>query len=104
MATVYCCGGPNEKDSAIMVYAPPTFSVELGDMIELKVGHTPKDGDSGSIHTVTRIVQKYSDSTKICRWDPPDERLWQRVLYCDWMEGNGWVKQGGISPAWYKPM
>jgi len=26
-----------------------------------------------------------------------------RVLYCDWMPGEGWIEQGGIYKAWFKP-
>ncbi len=103
LARTYCCGGPNEQATARMVYVPSTISVEVGDIIELKTGHTPKNGDRGALNTVTRIVQKIDDNRESCRWDPPDERLWQRVLYCDWMEGDGWIKQEGITPAWFKP-
>ncbi len=102
LARAYCCNGPNEQITARMVYVPSTLSVEVGDMIELKTGHTPKNGDRGALNTVTRIVQKIDDNRESCGWDPPDERLWRRVLYCDWMEDDGWIK-GGITSVWFKP-
>jgi len=103
VARIYCCGGSAEKANAIILYVPNGINVALGDIVEVRVGHPPEKGDVGSLNTITRVVQKNGDDGGNCWWDPKDDRLWLRVLYCDWMAKEGWIKQGGISPAWYRP-
>lgn len=103
VARIYCCGGIGEESLAIVLYVPNGIHVALGDIVELRTGHPPERGEVGSLNTVTRVVQKRGDDGNNCWWDPKDSRLWQRVLYCDWMPKEGWVKQGGLSPAWYRP-
>ncbi|MBI3621521.1 MAG: hypothetical protein HY208_04965 [Nitrospirae bacterium] len=100
---IYCCGGPNERVSAPILYVPSGLEVKQGDIVEFVAGRRPQKGDVGLLNIATRIVQRYDERSPSCRWDPPDNRLWQRVLYCDWMQESGWVKQGGIAPAWFKP-
>lgn len=109
LARVYCCGGitpeaSSERVSAITLFVPSSLKVEQGDMVELRAGREPKKGMAGSINTVTRVVQKYEAKEEHCWWDPKNDRLWLRVAYCDWMPAEGWVKQGGDHPAWYKPV
>jgi hypothetical protein len=86
-----------------MVYIPKGLKVDIGDIVEVRVGRSPKSGEAGLLHTVTRVVQKYKEKGEMCWWDPRDDRLWLRVLYCDWMQKEGWIKQGGTKPAWFKP-
>jgi hypothetical protein len=38
-----------------------------------------------------------------CRWDPPNEKLWMRVIYCDWMLGENWQFKGGLHKGWFRP-
>jgi hypothetical protein len=115
MARVYCCGGITEHFSVenidrIMAYVPRGLKVMRGDFIEVKVGRPPENGDSGLLNTVTRVIQGYeerirksNDPSETCWWDPKNDRLWLRVVYCNWMPKDGWIKQGGSYPAWYKP-
>ena len=103
LARIYCCGGWAEKPTAPAIYVPPGINVERGDIVELRVGHPPKKGAPGELNTVIRVRQKADDQNGSCRWDPPNERLWMRILYADWMPQEGWVYKGGISKAWYKP-
>jgi hypothetical protein len=107
MARIYCCGGMSKELSSEfanrrMLYVPKDIKVGLGDFVEVKVGRPPKNDDKGSLNTVTRVVAKYQDKPETCWWDPRDDRLWLRVTYCDWMEKEGWHKQGGVNPAWFK--
>ena len=102
LARIYCCGGPNEIDSARMIYVPPTITANAGDIVEIRVGSIRAGNDPGTLNTVTRVCQANGADGPI-RWDPPNDRLWVRVLYADWMPAQGWVHQGGLSPAWYKP-
>jgi len=108
MARVYCCGGMTKELSSEyanrrMLYVPKDLRVGLGDFVEVKVGRPPENGDSGRLNTVTRVVAKYGDKPETCWWDPRDDKLWLRVPYCEWMPKEGWVKQGGTNPAWFKP-
>jgi hypothetical protein len=103
MTAIYCCGGPMEKGEARAVYVPPGIKVEFGDIVEVRVGHPPEGGKLGTPNTVTQIRQRVGEVGGSCRWYPPNEGLWMRFLYADWMPKEGWVKQGGLHPAWYKP-
>jgi len=108
VARIYCCGGLTEKSSSEVheargIYVPRNLHVNVGDIVEMRVGRPPQDGDHGLLNTVTRVVMKRGQDDGSCWWDPRDDRLWLRVLYCSWMPEQGWTKQGGIHPAWYKP-
>ena len=115
MARVFCCGGLSESLSeerihALMLLVPKGLKVMKGDLVEVKVGRPPEKGDGGILNTVTRVVQGYEERVQkskeysdTCWWDPKDNRLWLRVLYCNWMPKDGWIKQGGTYPAWYLP-
>ena len=103
-ARVWCCGGMTKSSSpeigrSKIIFVPKGIHVNLGDIVEVRSG-TPV---SKKMNIVTRVVQKTNENKGHCWWDPKDNRLWLRVLYCDWMPREGWIKQGGMSPAWYKP-
>lgn len=102
-ARVFCCGNPLEAEQEIMLYVPPQLGVSQGDIVEVKSGRPPVKGDSGRLNTVMRIRQEFGKGVASCNWIPPDPRLWARVIYCDWMPSEGWVEQGGINSAWFKP-
>jgi hypothetical protein len=108
MVRIYCCGGISstlspEYVESPMLYVPKDLGVEVGDFVEVKVGRSPEHGDSGLLNTVIRVVAKQEDNPESCWWDPKNPKLSLRVPYCEWMPKEGWIKQGGISPAWYKP-
>jgi len=103
VARIFCCGGMAEKTNAIIVYVPTGINVALGDIVEVRIGHSPEKRDLSSLNTITRVVQTKEINEGNCWWDPKNDRLLLRVLYCDWMPKEGWIKQGGISPAWYRP-
>ncbi|MCF7981464.1 MAG: hypothetical protein K9K86_05725 [Pseudomonadales bacterium] len=101
---VFCCGGPNEGGWTPVFYVPYDLGLELGDIVEIRAGVLPDKISAGTAHIVTRVVLAHKEKTKeaSCRWDPPNERLWLRVIYCDWMLADGWVKERGIGKPWYK--
>jgi hypothetical protein len=108
MARIYCCGGITKELSSEfvnrrMLYVPKDIKVGSGDFVEVRVGRPPERGDGGRLNTVTRVVAKYGDKPESCWWEPRDEKLWLRTPYCEWMSKEGWVKQGGVNPAWFKP-
>jgi hypothetical protein len=89
---VYCRGGKTEEAFAFLFYVPPDMSVRRGDFVEVRSGPVVKKGDMGkpvNVNVVTRVVDKTA-----CRWDPPGQQL-MRVIYCDWMQKEGWTQQKG---------
>ena len=100
---VYCCGGKVEKATAPMVYVPPGLKLEFGDIVEFRTADPKKVGTLEQIHVALRVRHKPGETNGVWRWDPPQEGLWMRVLYADWMRQEGWKYKGGISKGWYKP-
>jgi hypothetical protein len=103
---VNCCGGPTEELTAIAFFVPESVSALAGDIVEVRLGRAPeKEGDLGEVNRARRVVQKGMKPGDACRWEPPNPRLWGRVLYCDWMPGEGWVQEGPkatIERAWIR--
>jgi len=79
---------------------PP--SVEVGDIAEIKMGRQSSKTDLGEVNIATRVRERKDAKEASCRWDPPNERLWMRVLYCDWMRGEGWTHKKGLHETWLK--
>jgi hypothetical protein len=107
-ARIFCCGGLTKESSSevrnsLFLYVPKGMDVGLGDIVELRVGHVAEGGQPALMNAITRVVQKSGNDDGACWWDPKNESLWQRVLYCEWMPKEGWIKQGGMGPAWFKP-
>jgi hypothetical protein len=101
---VYCCGGKTEQAFAFLFYVPPDISARRGDFVEVRSGPVVKKDEMGkpvNVNAVTRVVDKTA-----CRWDPPDTaRHLTSVIYCDWMEKEGWTRhKGGLTGAdvWIK--
>jgi len=105
---IFCCGGITKESSSeisnsLFLYVAKDVEVGIGDIVEFRVGHVAAGGTPALINSVTRVAQKSGKDEGTCWWDPKNDRLWLRVLYCDWMPAEGWIKQGGVSPAWFKP-
>ena len=101
---VECCGGPNEQETAIIFYAPKGTKVQVGDVVEI---HSGSRGDlsnpSGPVNILTRICEKQNDFGRQCRWDPPNPGFLRRILYCDWMQAEGWtLERGQVFQYWIK--
>jgi len=103
LGRVYCCGGPSEMSNALAFYIPRGVSVEVGDIVEIRMGRQPGTTDPGVVNTVVRVRHKLY-SQQPCHWVPEKEGLWMRVLHCDWMEKEGWVERGGLWKTWLKPV
>lgn len=99
---VNCCGGMGEHTNDLCFYIPPGLAVEVGDIVELRMGRQSSKKDPGAVNVVTRIRQKHDATERAIRWEPPNERLWRRVLYADWMPAEGWSHKGGLTPTWFK--
>ena len=103
---VFCCGGPNEETTAQMAYVPQKYQVAIGDIVEFWSDHIVSEGDSVEAlpNTITRVRQTANASHKVCRWEPDAPGRWMRVLYCDGMQSEGWIQQGGLYPVWVNPI
>jgi hypothetical protein len=102
-ARVYCCGGGTQEASSLFLFVPKGIEPALSDIVEYRVGRAPAGRNAGVMNTVTRIVQKAGPDESTCWWAPKNDRVYERVLYCEWMPGEGWTHQGGFAPAWFKP-
>lgn len=102
---IYCCGGSITRKTMWVFYAPPEFRLAVGDVVELEVGKSPnkKKGEPDVFHRVVKVRESFENETGSCHWDPEDDRMWARIIYCDWMEAEGWKYKGGLSKTWYKP-
>ena len=85
---IFCCGGitkqsSSEVSNSLFLYVPKDVEVGIGDIVEFLVGHVAEGGTPALINSVTRVVQKSGKDEGTCWWDPKNDRLWLRVLYCD---------------------
>jgi hypothetical protein len=103
---VYCCGGKISEKTRLAFYVPPGMVVSKGDIVEIALGRAPdkKRKDAGRLNRAVTLHENLLTEGGACRWDPPEDGLWMRVLYCPWMEERGWVYQGGLNKTWYLPV
>jgi hypothetical protein len=101
---IFCCGGPNEDGYSLWFYVPEGAGASVGDVVEIKMGALVLKGGPmrAPPNTFIKVRSKLEDVGKECRWVPDNPRLWGRVLYCDWMEKEGWVQQPGLFDVWVK--
>lgn len=100
----YCCGGKISQQQEVWAYAPPTLTVQQGDLVELRMGRVPQEVDPGQVNTVTAVRQKSADAAGgPCRWEPDNPGLWMRVVYCEGMEQQGWIQRTNSRKLWYRP-
>ena len=103
LGQVYCCHGPASFDFSNLFYIPEGKPViKAGDIVEIRSGRLPAGNDPGQVNMFVQVRQKGDVLGGTCRWIPPDLRLWLRVLYCDWMQAEGWVEQTGMGKTWLK--
>lgn len=92
-----CCGPPNTANPH-GVLNRQGLSLHVGDVVEFVI-----PGGS-SANTLTRVVQKAGQTDGECWWEPRDDKLWRRVMFCSWMPEQGWLHQtGAMVIGWYKP-
>ena len=103
----FCCEGEISKQTLVMFYIPEGLTVEPGNIVEIKVGEIPHEGNLGTFpNFATRVRQKVDGNG--CRWEPDDPyfTLWAKVLYCQGLKEEGWVqatKKVGVEALWYRP-
>jgi hypothetical protein len=100
---VNCCNEKTSEGTSAWFYVPPEVPVQEGDIVVIRMGHKPTKKDpAGAINVLVEIRELANARESRCIWDPADERLWMRVLYCDWMPAEGWTLKTGMYKTWLK--
>lgn len=99
---VYCCGGLISRTEGLEFYVPPDLGVYPGDIVEVRLGREASKSDPGVVNAAIRVRERMDSPEKHCGWVPQNDKLWMRVLYCDWMESEGWTHKEGIGEPWVK--
>jgi len=99
---VYCCHPSTDEGTAMWFYVPPDAPVKLGDIVVIRMGRESTKKDPGTVNVVIEIRQKKDAPDSQCSWDPPNDKLWRRVLYCSWMPAEGWTLKTGGHKTWLK--
>jgi hypothetical protein len=99
-----CCRDNIKQSGLVFLYNPRPIKVAPGDFIEFRVGDAKAPNTPEEFLTLTRVLQPADQTDGRCWWEPRDDRLWMRFVFCEWMPAEGWVKQDNkMNPAWYKP-
>jgi hypothetical protein len=101
MVRLMCCGPP--KSSLVNGYLnpnPQALPLKQGDFVEVRLGGQA----AAQVNAVTRVLQHADQKDGACWWEPRNEDLWRRVVYCEWMQQEGWLQQEGLYMGWYKPV
>ena|ERR1700690_382082 len=93
----YLCCGPESEAAVQVLFNPMSLPLMVGDVVE-----TQWSGGAGTVNIVTRVLQRAGQTEGACGWWPRKERLARRVMYCDWMPAENWIKQEGVYRGWYK--
>jgi len=103
MGRVYCCHPSTDEGTALWFYVPPDAPVQPGDIVVVRMGRESTKKGPGKVNVLVEVRQKKDATDSHCSWDPPDDKLWRRVLYCDWMPAEGWTLKKGAYKTWLKP-
>jgi hypothetical protein len=99
---VNCCHESTEEGTALFLYVPPNVPLEFGDLVEIRMGRQSTKTDPGAVNTAVRVREKKHDPDSQCLWDPPNNLMWGRILYCKWMPAEGWTLKNGLHKTWLK--
>jgi hypothetical protein len=99
---VYCCHQSTDLGTAMWFYVPPDVPVKLGNIVVIRMGRESTKKDPGTVNVVIEVRQKKDAPDSQCSWDPPNDKLWRRVLYCSWMPAEGWTLKTGGYKTWLK--
>jgi len=99
---VYCCHESTERGTAVWFYVPPDVPVKVGDIVVIRMGHESTKTDPGAVNVAIEVREKQGATDSKCSWDPPNDRLWRRMLYCTWMPAEGWTQTKGAWATWLK--
>jgi hypothetical protein len=91
---INCCGGPDEERNSRIFHVPPGFEIGLGDVVEIRYGSSKAPPGAPRISRLTDIRQRAGQDLATCRWVPDCHGCWNRVIHCDGLEDEGWVRWG----------
>jgi len=103
MGRVYCCHASTDEGTALWFYVPPDAPVQVGDIVVIRMGRESTKKDPGKVNVLLEVRQKKDAPDSRCSWAPPDDKLWRRILYCNWMPAEGWTLKKGAYKTWLKP-
>jgi hypothetical protein len=99
---IYCCHPKTEEGTAVWFYVPPDLPAEAGDIVVIRMGRESTKTDPGTVNVLVEVREKKDAPDSQCSWDPPNNSLWTRVLYCKWMSTEGWTLKNGLHKTWLK--
>lgn len=101
---LHCCDGPDVTTYG-MAWVPSGIQVKRGDIVEIQVASDPEAASLKRFNVVTQIRQPADAKPSRCNWIPPQNGLWRRTIFCDWMPSEGWVevRSWGNPYLWMKP-
>jgi hypothetical protein len=103
-ARTQCCRPDMQNSGPVVLYNAQHFKIEVGDLVEFRVGGANSKDHKNELNVVTRVLQHGEPADGECWWDPRNPNLWRRVVYCKWMQKEGWIWEDSLGdPGWYKP-
>jgi hypothetical protein len=100
-----CCRPDLQNSGVSVLYNAQRLQIKVGDFVEFRIGGFNTKDHSNELNVVTRVLQHGEPSDGQCWWEPRDPSLWRRVVYCEWMQKEGWVREDSMGdPGWYKPV
>ena len=104
VARALCCGADMDNSQPVVLYNQQHLKIEPGDFVEFRIGGLYSDTHKNDLNVITRVLQHGEPSDGQCWWEPRNPKLWRRLVYCEWMQKEGWVRDDSWGdPGWYKP-
>ncbi len=100
---IYCCHQWTENGTNILFFVPPNVSLKIGDLVSVRMGSKSTKREGGTVNMAVEVREKKDDPMSQCSWNPPNDAMWTRILYCSWMPAEGWTLQKGLHKTWLKP-
>jgi hypothetical protein len=99
---INCCHPSTDEGTSLWFYVPPDMQLEVGDIVEVRMGRESTKTDPGAVNTAVKVREKKDAPDSECSWDPPNNMMWSRILYCKWMPAEGWTLKNGLYKTWLK--
>jgi hypothetical protein len=99
---IICCHKSSDEGTAIWFYVPPDVPVASDDIVVIRMGRESTKQDPGTVNVAIEVREKKDAPDSRCSWDPPNDKLWARILYCTWMPAEGWTLKNGLHKTWLK--
>lgn len=105
VARMQCCQPNPEYSGPVVLYNQQHLPVSVGDFIEFRVGGLKSPDHKNELNVITRVLQHGESADGTCWWEPRNPALWKRIVYCEWMQQEGWRRDDNKRlPGWYKPV